>query len=214
MSDLDKHYNLDKLTGEINDYIEDSVDLSNMKDYEALLEEINGLLESGQKINQTDLDSLIAKFNIMKEINAYEEAKNSKNTMRLQRDASGNYAYVYSSDASASDAEDQTQKLKDALYEYEKLQQDAADAMEDAWLATFAKIGKLEEDRAKAEAENNEKTLANIDEQLRIENENLDYYASEIEKRYGNIEEFLKKYRDNDKTNFDWLQNHKEVSFN
>lgn len=86
--------------------------------------------------------------------------------------------------------------------------------MEDAWLSTFAKIGKLEEDRAKAEAENNEKTLANINEQLRIENENLDYYASEIEKRYGNIEEFLKKYRDNDKTNFDWLQNHKEVSFN
>lgn len=214
LSDLDKHYNLDKLTGEINDYIEDSVDLSNMEDYEALLEEINGLLESGQKINQTDLDSLIAKFNIMKEMDAYEEAKNSKNTMRLQRDASGNYAYVYSSDASASDAEDQTQKLKDALYEYEKLQQDAADAMEDAWLATFAKIGKLEEDRAKAEAENNEKTLACIDEQLRIENENLDYYASEIEKRYGNIEEFLKKYRDNDKTNFDWLQNHKEVSFN
>ena len=214
LSDLDKHYNLDKLTGEINDYIEDSVDLSNMEDYEALLEEINGLLESGQKINQTDLDSLIAKFNIMKEMDAYEEAKNSKNTMRLQRDASGNYAYVYSSDASASDAEDQTQKLKDALYEYEKLQQDAADAMEDAWLATFAKIGKLEEDRAKAEAENNEKTLASIDEQLRIENENLDYYASEIEKRYGNIEEFLKKYRDNDKTNFDWLQNHKEVSFN
>lgn len=214
LSDLDKHYNLDKLTGEINDYIEDSVDLSNMEDYEALLEEINGLLESGQKINQTDLDSLIAKFNIMKEMDAYEEAKNSKNTMRLQRDASGNYAYVYSSDASASDAEDQTQKLKDALYEYEKLQQDAADAMEDAWLATFAKIGKLEQDRAKAEAENNEKTLANIDEQLRIENENLDYYASEIEKRYGNIEEFLKKYRDNDKTNFDWLQNHKEVSFN
>ena len=37
MSDLDKHYNLDKLTGEINDYIEDSVDLSNMEDYEALL---------------------------------------------------------------------------------------------------------------------------------------------------------------------------------
>lgn len=214
LSDLDKHYNLNKLTGEINDYIEDSVDLSNMEDYEALLEEINGLLESGQKINQTDLDSLIAKFNIMKEMDAYEEAKNSKNTMRLQRDASGNYAYVYSSDASASDAEDQTQKLKDALYEYEKLQQDAADAMEDAWLATFAKIGKLEEDRAKAEAENNEKILASINEQLRIENENLDYYASEIEKRYGNIEEFLKKYRDNDKTNFDWLQNHKEVSFN
>lgn len=214
LSDLDKHYNLDKLTGEINDYIEDSVDLSNMEDYEALLEEINGLLESGQKINQTDLDSLIAKFNIMKEMDAYEEAKNSKNTMRLQRDASGNYAYVYSSDASASDAEDQSQKLKDALYEYEKLQQDAADAMEDAWLSTFAKIGKLEEERAKAEAENNEKMLAYIDEQLRIENENLDYYASEIEKRYGNIEEFLKKYRDNDKTNFDWLQNHKEVSFN
>lgn len=122
LSDLDKHYNLDKLTGEINDYIEDSVDLSNMEDYEALLEEINGLLESGQKINQTDLDSLIAKFNIMKEMDAYEEAKNSKNTMRLQRDASGNYAYMYSSDTSASDAEDQSQKLKDALYEYEKLQ--------------------------------------------------------------------------------------------
>lgn len=214
LSDLDKHYNLDKLTGEINDYIEDSVDLSNMEDYEALLEEINGLLESGQKINQTDLDSLIAKFNIMKEMDAYEEAKNSKNAMRLQRDASGNYAYVYSSDASASDAEDQTQKLKDALYEYEKLQQDAADAMEDAWLSTFAKIGKLEEERAQAAAANDEKMLAYIDEQLRIENENLDYYASEIEKRYGNIEEFLKKYRDNDKTNFDWLQNHKEVSFN
>lgn len=214
LSDLDKHYNLNKLTGEINDYIEDSVDLSNMEDYEALLEEINGLLESGQKINQTDLDSLIAKFNIMKEMDAYEEAKNSKNTMRLQRDASGNYAYVYSSDASASDAEDQSQKLKDALYEYEKLQQDAADAMEDAWLSTFAKIGKLEEERAQAAAANDEKMLAYIDEQLRIENENLDYYASEIEKRYGNIEEFLKKYRDNDKTNFDWLQNHKEVSFN
>jgi hypothetical protein len=41
---------------------------------------------------------LKAKFEIQKAQDAYEEAQNAKNTMRLARDASGNWNYVYSSD--------------------------------------------------------------------------------------------------------------------
>lgn len=213
LDDLTKNYELDKLTSQINDYIDESTNIDSMVEYQKLLDEINGLLESGVKINQTDLESLQAKFNLMQQMDAYEEAKNNKNTMRLQRDASGNYAYVYSGDGDASGAEDKTQKLKDALYEYEKLQQDAVDAMEDAWLETYAAIGKLDEQRMQAIAENDTKMVAYLDEQRLILTQNLDYYASEIQKRYDNIENFTTEYRNNDKTEFDWLQNHKEITF-
>lgn len=196
LDDLTKNYELDKLMGEINKYIEDSVDLSNMEEYNNLLTEIQQKMESGEKLNETDLETLRLKFQLMQNMDAWEEAKNNKNTMRLARDASGNYSYVYSGDQSSDSGEDNIQKLKDSMYEFEKLQQDAADEMEDQWLHTYATIGRLEEERNTAKYQSDAKYRAHIDEQLRIERENLAYYAAEIDKRYGEIEWLTQQTQD------------------
>lgn len=196
LDDLTKNYELDKLMGEINKYIEDSVDLSNMEEYNNLLTEIQQKMESGEKLNETDLETLRLKFQLMQDMDAWEEAKNNKNTMRLARDASGNYSYVYSGDQSSDSGEDNIQKLKDLMYEFEKLQQDAADEMEDQWLHTYATIGRLEEERNTAKYQSDAKYRAHIDEQLRIERENLAYYAAEIDKRYGEIEWLTQQTQD------------------
>lgn len=65
----------------------------------------------------------------MAKLEQEEEArKNNKNTMRLTRDASGNYSYVYSGDASSSSNEDLAQKAADAEKKYRDAINDAQEA--------------------------------------------------------------------------------------
>lgn len=74
--------------------------------------------------------------------------------------------------------------MKDAIYEYEKLQQDAVDKYEDLWIQTYATIGQLEELKNTARYKNDEKYAKYVDEKLRQEYEKLDFYAEHIDLHY------------------------------
>lgn len=134
LEDYDKTYQLESLLRDVNDAMEDITDPQRMNEYLALVDEINAANAEGVKMTQTDMDLLKAKFELQQAQDLYEEQKNAKNTMRLARDASGNWSYVYSSNQSES--EDAVQKLADAQHNYDKLLHEARDESSQLWLQT------------------------------------------------------------------------------
>ena len=79
------------------------------------------ILKDKDKLSQYDLDRAQAMLDItLKEI-ALEEARQNKNSMRLRRDAQGNYSYQYVEDEEATkDAERDLQDAQKGLYQLDK----------------------------------------------------------------------------------------------
>ena len=119
LDDATKVYELNKLNRQLNLAITDENDLlakSKLRDIQA---EIYALQAKGTEMSQYDLDILQKKYDLQLAEIALLEAQNSKTSMRLVRDASGNWNYVY--DADEEKIEDATQKYEDALYELDKV---------------------------------------------------------------------------------------------
>lgn len=135
LEDYDRAYQLESLMRDLDKAMADITDPARMQEYLALQKEINEQMADGVEMTQTDMDLLKAKFEVQQAMDAYEEAKNAKNTMRLARDASGNWNYVYSNDSQES--EDAAQKLADAQYNYDKLLHEARDEAEEYWMKAW-----------------------------------------------------------------------------
>lgn len=133
LADFEKDYHLDTLLRQTSDAMGELTDPGRLAEYQKFLDEINEKQAEGVKLTQTDVDIMNARFKLMQAQDAYEEAQNSKNTMRLSRDASGNYAYVYSGD----DTSGAEQDLADAAYELQKLTEEAAKQAASSWYETW-----------------------------------------------------------------------------
>lgn len=132
MDEEDKVFELNKLQREINKTIEDASDPEMLSRYNELLKEIDEKKQAGVKMTEKDLEILQAQFDLEQARDAYEDARNAKNTMRLARDASGNWSYVYSADNSQT--EDQAAAIEEKLHNIRKLNKDAADEYSETWL--------------------------------------------------------------------------------
>lgn len=69
-------------------------------------------LQKRSKLSNFELEIQQAKYELLLAEIALEEAQNAKSTVRLQRDSSGNFGYVYTADQNAID--DAQQKYQDA----------------------------------------------------------------------------------------------------
>lgn len=180
LRDFDKEYQLNSLLGEIDDQMADITDPGRLQEYEKLIEEINAANQEGVNLTQKDVDLLKAKFEVQKAQDAYEEAQNAKNTMRLARDASGNWSYVYSQDQDKTD--DAAQKLADAQYNYEKLLWEASDEASQYWLQAQQDFFEFQDTIDWARYEHDEQYRAQIDKQLAYYQEKTELYASQVTK--------------------------------
>ena len=74
-------------------------------------------LQNQNKLSQYELDIQQAKYDLLLAEIALEEAQNAKSTVRLQRDAEGNFGYIYTADSSKiADAEQKLADAQNALY--------------------------------------------------------------------------------------------------
>ena len=130
VSNYQKIYELSKLNRDLNKSITET---DSVKGKQALMElqrEINDLQESGVDLSEHDLEFLQKKYELRQAEIALEEAQNAKSQVRMQRDAEGNWGYVYTADANkTAEAE---QGYEDKLYETQQLEQDYLDKMEAA----------------------------------------------------------------------------------
>ena len=127
-------FEYDKLAKKIQDAIDETDSLAIQKRLNDLKEQELDLLEKKGKITQKEVDRMNALLDVELKRIALEEAQRNKNTMRLRRDASGNYSYQYVTDQKEVDkAQDELDKSLEKLYETDKgLYQESAKAIEDA----------------------------------------------------------------------------------
>ena len=74
-------------------------------------------LQDHTKLSQYELDIQQAKYDLLIAEMALEDAKNAKSTVRLQRDAEGNFGYVYTADQNAvQQAQQELEDAQNSLY--------------------------------------------------------------------------------------------------
>lgn len=140
LTDINKQYELDAIIRKIGDDMKDMTDPEQLEKYQDMLDKLNERKEDGLGITQTNVDIMNQEYELLKAQAALQDAQDAKeaakNTMRLARDASGNWSYQYSSDDKeatnkVSDMEQKVADLENSIY---NLHRKAADEGSEAWL--------------------------------------------------------------------------------
>lgn len=128
VDDYERMYQLSKLQRTINRDLDAAAVNGNRhnKNLKALLTEIEGLQASGQEMSEYDLELLQKRYEYEKALADLEDARNAKQTVRLQRDRNGNWGYVYTA-ADDEELAKQEQAVEDKLYEWQKFEMESID---------------------------------------------------------------------------------------
>lgn len=132
-----------------------------------------GYLRDKNELSQYDVDYANAQLDILQKQIALEDAQNNKSQMRLQRDASGNYNYMYT--ANQDDIVQKQQELLDARL-------NAYNITKQAWLEA---------------RENMINAFDDADDKLTSIVQNMEISATEKEERITKILENLQSYIQN-----------------
>lgn len=122
LDDAERLYELNKLNRQLNLQLADANDLLAKQKLKDIQQEIHDLQADGVQMSQYDLEYLQKKYDLQLAEIALMEQQNSKTSMRLVRDAAGNWTYAY--DADEEKIEDATQKYEDAVHELGSLSKD------------------------------------------------------------------------------------------
>ena len=133
LDDATKLYELNKLNRQLNQSITDENDLLAKSKLRDIQEEILAYQKAGVDMSQYDLDILQKKYDLRLAEIALMEAQNSKTSMRLIRDAAGNWTYAYDADQTAID--EALQSVEDATYSLKKASTDYIDEMTEEMIA-------------------------------------------------------------------------------
>ena len=128
VDDYERMYQLSKLQRTINRDLDAAAVNGNRhnKNLKALLTEIEGLQANGQEMSEYDLELLQKRYEYEKALADLEDARNAKQTVRLQRDRNGNWGYVYTA-ADDEELAKQEQAVEDKLYEWQKFEMESID---------------------------------------------------------------------------------------
>lgn len=120
-------HEVSKLNRDIEKLINETASQTNKN----LLKQLQERIKAQSKMNeltQYDLDMNQKQYELLLAKIALEEAQNAKDTVRLVRDANGNYAYQYTADQGKIDEAEQ--KYEDALYAIHQLSAERIKEME------------------------------------------------------------------------------------
>ena len=166
-------YEVAKLNRQIDESIQDATTKTSKERLKALQEVINKQSES-TRLTEYDVEMLQLQYKHALALQALEEAKNAKSTVRLTRDENGNYGYQYTADDNEID--DARQKVDDALQEINELAANRAAEIEQQVIETERQY----RDELLAIAQDTTLTLeerqAKMEELTRRHNETLQFY--------------------------------------
>ena len=127
--DFDRLYDLSKLSRDISKAIDDNDNIKGKQKLRALQAEINKLQADGTRLSEYDVEVLRKKFELEQARLALDDAQNAKSQVRLQRDANGNWGYVYT--ANEDKIAEAEQAYEDKLHEYQVLNDDYINQLQD-----------------------------------------------------------------------------------
>lgn len=185
LSTNEQIYELNKLNRQIEEAIANTDSVAAKNELKKLLEEINQIQTENKQLSEYDLKYLKAKYDLKLAEIALEEAQNSKTSMRLVRNDSGNWDYVYTADQTKIDKA--TQNYEDKLRDLEKLSEEYIDDLSN-------QIIQNEKDLAEALAAIDRNQYENAQDYYQALKDTAEYYyqrdaylRSEMEKAMKNL---------------------------
>lgn len=202
VDDYEKIYQLTKMTRDLNDKIDSTSNVRAQKELLKYQKELNGLLESDQKMSSYDLDYLQKKLDLKLAEIALDEAQNAKSQVTMRRDSEGNYNYVYTADENA--VEKAESEYANKLYEMQKAN--------DEYITNLSENMANLSSQMLNEIAAIDTTIYDTEEKYQAEVQRItDHYTTQME--YYNSE--MNKVLDNNKTLYeqDWTNFNKYTGY-
>ena len=211
VKDFEKYYQISKLQRSINKDLDAAARTGNKQNQglKNLYDELNEARENGVELSAYDLDIYEKRYEYEKALMDLEDARNNKSEVRLQRDANGNWGYVYTSAADDDELIAKQQAVDDKFYELQKATQERVASLSDDLLSEITGVGKrLQELRSSGASQET------IDKYLEQEKLYLDNYQKGLAKALedaGMTEEEARNRYGN--SGFDILNDFQETLF-
>lgn len=178
LTNTNKIYETNKLLRKIEQDTMKTTNASAKAKYSAFAKEIEQLQQK-DKLSAFELSIAQAKYKLLQAQIALEEAQNAKNTIRLSRDAEGNFGYVYT--ANADDISEAEQAVEDADNDLYNIRlngaNDYAQKKLQAQQDLQAKLAEIDEKYANDETARNEARAQAIDEYYELIKTYQDLYG-------------------------------------
>lgn len=178
MHENDLAFELSQMLRDMDKEMADVTDPALLSAYAEWIEKVNALKDSGVQMTEKELEILKAEFDLEKAQAQWEEQQAAKNSMRLARDASGNYSYVYSQDGKESD--DSEADIEQKLHNIEKMHRDAADEAAEMWLQLNVELEDYIANIDYLRYQNDTKYRQEVDARLSFYNTQLDQHAGQV----------------------------------
>ena len=179
VKDYEKYYQISKLQRSITKDLDTAARSGNKQNQglKKLFDDLNAARENGVELSAYDLDIFEKRYEYEKALMELEDARNNKNEVRLQRDANGNWGYVYTSSADDDDLIAKQQAVDDKFYELQKATQERVASLSDDMLQEITGVGhRLQELRSSGASQET------IDKYLEQENKYLNNYRNGLAK--------------------------------
>ena len=184
VEDYKKIYELSKLNRDLNKSIDSTDSIKGKQALRDLQEEINALQESDAEMSEYDLEYLRKKYDLRVAEIALEEAQNAKSQVRMQRDAEGNWGYVYTADEAKIDSAQQN--YEDKLYAMQEFNQAYMDKVQSTIIQTEADMLAAVKQLHEEDYASQEEYFKAVDEVRKHYTDKRNYYFSELQKSIGN----------------------------
>ena len=211
VKDFEKYYQIQKLQRSITKDLDAAARAGNKQNQglKKLYEDLNAAREDGVELSSYDLDIYAKRYEYEKALMELEDARNNKNEVRLQRDANGNWGYVYTSAADEDDLIAKQQAVDDKFYELQKATQERVASLSDDLMSEITSVGqRLQELRSSGASQDT------IDKYLEQEKLYLENYEKGLAKALEDAgmteEEARSRYGD---AGFDILNDFQETLF-
>lgn len=127
-----KIYELNKLTRDVNNAIDNTTNIAGKERLLELQEDILKRQKDGVQVTEYEIGFLQRRLELEQARIAMEEAQNAKSMVRMTRDSEGNWSYTYTADSDKAEAA--RQNYEDKLYELKKYNQESLESFEEALL--------------------------------------------------------------------------------
>ena len=184
LSEYEQMYELSKLTRNIANSIDDTDNLKAKKELKKLEEGIQDIQENNTKLSQYDLEALQKRYDLKLAEIALEEAQNAKSQVMMQRDAEGNWSYVYTAN------EEETAKAQEnyekALYDLQSLNENYLNELQGKIIQSQSEMAQALSALDQTQFATQEEYQQAVDRITAYYTEQQEYYYDQIENALGN----------------------------
>ena len=183
MHEKDKAFEIENLIWNIEDAIEATTDPGKIKEYSAMIDELNDRKNDGKEMTEKEMEILKAQFDLKLAEAAWEDARNAKNSMRLARDASGNWSYVYSQDT--KDINQAERDIETKRHNIDKMWRDYEKEQSQAYYSILQEMIEFANSKNQQLYNDDKNYREWYDNMMAMYGQRLDMTAGEIEKALG-----------------------------